>query len=391
VRVGSKNCSIVHYLLGDVWKCDDGQTVSSSATLLKNERIWIDLGTVPLTISGTYEYYTLGFCGKAACGQGTLASPVSGADRCSFSVSQGIIYSQMGQQLGTSYVVPDKTCVLSWPAGSRHICGNLEEQCSSDNDCSGHAYGNKECNARTLQTYGCNSLSLPSGITSQNGIYQLDNLPSITSDPGNVIKSKCELKSTIQVQCCGDTDCGTNMFCDNNPSSPTAWTCQNKVQCKKDVDCGTSVQCDWTTNNLKTPSCENGQCTFKEQKVDCCLDKNCDEGSFCNANHKCEVGLGHDINAANSNASTINGNLSPSLSGNSSTGTTILVIFLIIIGGSIGFFVYVKNKKNKSSHKEIKEEKSKEIKSSEKHCTKCGHPLKKGSKFCTKCGNSHKK
>ena len=54
---------------------------------------------------------------------------------------------------------------MTWNAGSRHICGNLEEQCSSDSDCSGHTYGNKECYQRTLQSYGCRDLSLPPGLS----------------------------------------------------------------------------------------------------------------------------------------------------------------------------------------------------------------------------------
>jgi len=77
--------------------------------------------------------------------------------------------------------------------------------------------------------------------------------------------------------------------------------------------------------------------------------------------------------------SITSGSQEPSLS-KSSTGTTILIIFLILIAGSVGFFIYAKNKK-KGHHKE-----EKEVQHLGKHCTKCGHPLKSGSKFCTKCG-----
>ena len=67
--------------------------------------------------------------------------------------------------------------------------------------------------------------------------------------------------------------------------------------------------------------------------------------------------------------------------GTSRTGSIIVIIFLILIGGSITYFIYDKNKKTQLKTK-VKED----IVASGKHCTKCGNLLKSGSKFCTGCG-----
>jgi len=78
---------------------------------------------------------------------------------------------------------------------------------------------------------------------------------------------------------------------------------------------------------------------------------------------------------------SITGGLTEVSGKSSSTGTIILVIFLILIGGSIAYFIYTKNKK-----KELKKKVKKEIKTKAKHCTKCGSLLRPNSKFCTKSG-----
>lgn len=91
------------------------------------------------------------------------------------------------------------------------------------------------------------------------------------------------------------------------------------------------------------------------------------------------------VSADELNNSEISGQTSASTSKGSSTGMIILIIFLILIGGSIGFFVYVKNKKAKSKSSKKSEETTNKAK-----CKKCGHDLKLNSKFCTKCGEKQR-
>lgn len=285
-RAGSKNCRIESNILGaKYYVCDDGYSIkSTTATLNKNYQIWIDYGATQRTMSGNYEYYALGFCGTGACSQGTHGVPVPGAVRCAFT-SKKTIYEKGGQLIGVSYVVPDRDCVLSW-AGKRYICGNLEEKCSNDADCSGHTYGNKECYARTLQTYGCKQLSLPSGVGSIAGELIGDNrLPGLTAPSYSGVKSRCEIIKAVPVQCCGDTDCGSSFVCDK-----TSFTCKEASQapCTKDYDCGVSVQCDYNIKQLKTPKCASGKCGYSTTTVECCYDINCPTGYYCDASKKCQ-------------------------------------------------------------------------------------------------------
>ena len=72
----------------------------------------------------------------------------------------------------------------------------------------------------------------------------------------------------------------------------------------------------------------------------------------------------------------------------SSIGIIILVVFLILIGGAVGFYFY----RNKSKNVVSKEAPvQREVLSSGKHCTKCGNSLNANSRFCTKCGERLKR
>lgn len=265
------------------WGCNDAiKSSSSQITLKPGQTIWSS-GSFTSTASITNTVYKnqLSFCGRAGCTTGVLIS----SSNCVMTESQGTIYTTSGSNVGKSYTVPSGSCVLSWHFGDRTICGNLEEQCTSDTDCSGHTYGNKECYARTLQTYGCNQLPLPSGVQYIGGVLVgKDIVPGVTTNPTySGVTSRCEIKSAVQVSCCSDTDCGSNMFCDTS-----TFTCKTKVQCTQDTDCGVSIQCDYSTNKLKTPKCSSGQCTYSEQSVECCQDLNCPSGYTCNSEHKCQ-------------------------------------------------------------------------------------------------------
>lgn len=94
------------------------------------------------------------------------------------------------------------------------------------------------------------------------------------------------------------------------------------------------------------------------------------------------IGIENSINGSKISSNVVSNSLSKS----SSAGVIILIVVLVLIAGSIGLFVYNKNKKGKTPSKK-KEESSKE-KHSGKYCTKCGAPLKEGSNFCAKCGRN---
>lgn len=284
IYLGSQNCGTKSFLGVKYYSCDDKVLKSFNTGLVKLDipkgyTVWADRSvSVNIVLVGQKLVTNLG------------ASVLS--DSCTFTPSVGNkITDKDGLDLGISYTVPVgsgvgtlDSCVLSWVDGSRHICGNLEEQCASDSDCVGHTYGNKECNNRVLQTYGCRELGVPSNLVNDGGVfYQKDSASGYSNV--NVVTSRCEIKSAVGVQCCGDTDCGSNAVCDK-----TSWTCKapSSVECKVASDCKVSTQCDFVTSKLRTPTCTNNVCGFKDVSVGCCGDSNCAVGFFCNAQNTCE-------------------------------------------------------------------------------------------------------
>lgn len=288
---GSQNCRLEANIFGSYMECDDGvrfQTgVLDDYKLYEGEILWTALGVSGIDIYGTRKNVRLVFCGRSGgCGY-YGGVPVLGADRCKFPSNQeGKIYSEGGSLIKTNAayysVATEGTCVLAWQRGDEHLCGYKEETCTRDSDCGGHTYGNQECYARTLQTYGCVEYGTPVGS-------EIDRFPwesgwGSGGDEYSYGKS-CEQISAQQVQCCGDTDCATvgeNMFCDTS-----TFTCKQEVVCTQDVQCGTSIQCDWITKQLKKPVCRSGQCTFETTPVDCCIDNNCPENYYCTASREC--------------------------------------------------------------------------------------------------------
>jgi hypothetical protein len=239
-------------------------------------------GQSSLTVKFTRQ--RLAFTGRAASGSGGV--PVK-SDSCSFTTSKGTIKGSDGADLGTSYTVPLGDCVLSWQSGDRHICGNLEEKCDLDTDCASHTYGNNECTGRTLQTYGCKKYDIPSNVAYIDGQYRYTGYDNIVgSSTFNGIISRCEITSAVNVQCCGDTDCGSSFVCDKN-----SWTCKPaaQVECTRASDCGVSTQCDYITKKIKTPTCTSNKCGYSEKAVDCCIDSNCAADKYCAADNKCEL------------------------------------------------------------------------------------------------------
>ena len=295
--VGSQNCRVARLLRNlyiASWTCDDEQALTL---------------TYPLTIKGGQQIYSNGevsisynsysnhlvFCGRSGCDIGV---PVSGADGCSFQTNKDIYDTKSGSLLkkssGTiSYTVNNNECVLSYQQGDRHICGNFEEQCSSDNDCGGHTYGTAECSGRTVQQYGCTQLKeIPTGIQNIDGEYVHYDTVQDKGNYNTIPKSRCDIKSAKQVQCCGDTDCGSDSTCDNNPASTTAWTCRprNTVQCTSDIDCGVSQQCNINKKEMEVPYCTaQKKCDYKKvSDVKCCSSSDCATGYFCDSDKTCK-------------------------------------------------------------------------------------------------------
>ena len=347
VWIGSQNCALTDTLWCVTWECDDG--VQGLRIMSPGDNIYLKKCSRDLEDTLQIEIYVskLKYSGSS-CGAGGV--PVSGADGCSFQPNGGKIYDlgmQNPQQV-TSFVVPlttpSPTCIMSWISGKRHICGYKEESCSIDSDCGGHTYGNKECSSKTLQEYGCSNYGqdISSNLEEvSGGLLNTEGDSEGYNDDANAPSSgeadfgkRCEIISSTPVQCCGDTDCGNEMFCDIE-----TFTCQEKAKCKEDSDCGVSLQCDWTTNLLKTPKCENKKCIYSESNVGCCLDKNCEEGYFCNSEKECEE---KTLNSQNSSfeESTSFGTKSSASKG----GKIILIIVLILVLGSVGYFIYSKNK-----------------------------------------------
>lgn len=275
--IGSGNCQ---YKTIGGWTCNNLKKVTSSTEMQPNEYIFTKSGQTKANIQNKVYKEQLYFTGKSAS---TIGVQVSGADGCKFNPEGDTIYSETGskQTVTGSYTVPARECILSYQRNNRWICGYLEEQCDSDDDCGGHTYGNQECMGRTLQTYGC--------VEFGSTVSERDRLPfesgwgsNNPQTSSNTFGKRCEITSAQQVQCCGDTDCGSSMFCDTSD-----FTCKTEVECTKDSDCGVSVICDWTTKELKTPKCSGGKCDYDTESVECCLDTNCPAGYYCTADKEC--------------------------------------------------------------------------------------------------------
>jgi hypothetical protein len=297
--VGSGNCGVKNpWYTSPFYQCSNERKLTARSVQLKpGELIYFGyrgLGTESMSYRIELIKEKLIFTGASGSNNGVA---VPGADSCTFRPSGNTIYTSTNRLAGkrsvTSYTVPSQppaNCVLSFQQGNRHICGYEEESCQLDNECGGHTFGNKECNARTLQTYGCRNYGTPTSggdrAPSTSGWGTDASRPTRSGDAD--FGKRCEITSAKRVQCCGDNDCGTGAFCDVDPNSATAFTCQQEVECRQDADCGVSEQCDAFSNEIKTAECRNGQCVRDSEKVECCADFNCAEGEFCSLDNQCE-------------------------------------------------------------------------------------------------------
>lgn len=376
--VGSSNCHLESYWYGaHAWQCDDEakhqyEMIPNSQVYVRS-KTWDVVGDTNALVEIKIIRPQLGFCGRSGGGgeETTCGVEVSGADGCKFSPINNVVYTSTSSLTGktqtSSYTVSMQQCVLAFQSGDRHICGYKEESCSLDNDCGGHTYGNKECNGRILQNYGCRDYGTP--------IDEKDRGPFDSgwgsdkqkpSQSGNAdFGKRCEIINAENVECCGDTDCGTNYFCDKS-----TFTCKENVECNKDYDCGVSVQCDQYTLTLKKPRCNNGKCGFDESKVECCSNTNCN-GGYCDE-YKCQ--------SSSSNANVLKkdmqGITGAAIGDNGSKSKwIILIVVVLVIAGGLGFYFFNKNKSHPSSPIE-----------SGKKCASCNSINDEGMKFCTNCG-----
>jgi len=232
------------------------------------------------------------------------------------------------------------------------------------------------------------------------------------------------------VECCYDGDCkwkGENYVCD-----PTTFMCSESKPCNSDIECQVIGQTTCLDNTETLWTCDlnevwypkKGTCMKSTKEVLCCSDDDCGTEEYCNKEEGCKLRynlencpsercciyggdykekecgsslqccilVGSLVGVCEEDCSQVDkeelenenfqgGNASSLSEKSSSTGTIILIVFLILIGGSVAYFVYVKNKKKK-----LKTKVKKELKTKEKHCTKCGNLLSSKNKFCTKCG-----
>ncbi len=206
--------------------------------------------------------------------------------------------------------------------------------------------------------YDCSSIS--SSCESTNGKYNLISSICDKNKLDDYGKGKC-VSTKEEVKCCNGNDggvnsCGSEQYCDYEEG------CKGVFR-----DCP-SNSCCLSGGDYKEKICDVGQCCTSQ-------------GSFIGlCAEDCSKLDSEDLDSLSSS-----GNLSPSKSG-SSTGKTILIIFLILIVGSAGFFIYAKNKEKK---KRLKQKVKKEIQGHSKKCRKCrkcGSLISPKSKFCTKCG-----
>jgi len=278
----------------------------------------------------------------------------------------------------------------------RRQCDNTCDDCEKDIDCAslypkqieynGRSLGGT-CSSGQLILYGCENLG-------SNVCLEKDILPDGSEKCINEVEKKgCDIvnRITTGIECCSSDDCqgAGEFFCEWQ--SDTTSKCVLKAVCEKDKDCGTSDKCDSVKKEIIAPVCTNGQCEEKTlEEVECCRSSDCQDSEYCNSDYICTA-IPQNINIEDLDSIENTGKTSSSLSkGSSSTGIIILIVFLILIGGSIGYFFYVKSKKKVKLKPKEKKEEPKEVPKG-KFCPKCGGVLREKSRFCTKCGVKVKK
>jgi len=267
------------------------------------------------------------------------------------------------------------------------------------------------------------------GQSGNRKIYNVEKINSVSGKCYSIPKSI----ALSNVECCEDVDCLNLGFGAKYVCNPDNWKCEETKPCNSQLDCestfgegvcenreiikwvcdtnkkwgnyaGTCVnivrkvsQCAYDCSNneyyneeeglfkslKKILNCPSGKCcipggNYKEKlcygSLQCCNL----EGSFvgtcaedCSQIHKKDL----------SEDKITGGVTGVSEKKSSSTGIIILIITLALIGGTIAYFLYTKNKGTK-----LKKEVKKDLEEKGKHCAKCKNLLNPKDKFCIKCG-----
>lgn len=201
------------------------------------------------------------------------------------------------------------------------------------------------------------------------GVHYITGEPEITSYPSSISFTSGESeKLEFKIKNIADENGAftLNLDCDGARTTLSG----NKLLLKPDES--EIVTAEITTSTDET---KNIECNFE---VYATKDNSKYDGIIFNVEVKPIEKKTYSSNSdiEKSTTSGITGNV-VSVSTGSPTGIIILIIFLVLIGSSIGFFIYVKNKKNKKPNKKT---------SAKTKCRKCGHTLRPNAKFCTKCG-----
>jgi hypothetical protein len=286
---GGLNCRVVQdisTLYIRQYRCDDQITLKSASSggafpmqISKGQSIFSDRAT-----SISFRVYNTRLAYTGASSDAFAGIPVQGSQSCVWDLSLGKPADKNFNPLSLSYTVPPNDCILS-KAGTQSLCGNIYDECSSDDDCNGYPInGNQVCTGNTLMTYRClNKNGLPSGVSEVSGGKYVGQ-PTITPDPNKYSGTGkvCTVDQTLNhpVSCCPSSNiCGTNAFC-----NPETFNCEPTIKCSVNSDCNTAPKCDFVNLVSEVPYCNAGSCDFKKKAVECCVDANCAVTQSCTNN-----------------------------------------------------------------------------------------------------------
>ncbi|GAF79117.1 unnamed protein product, partial [marine sediment metagenome] len=265
------------------------------------------------------------------------------------------------------------------------------------------------------------------GTSGNRKIYSVDPVYSTSGKCYSIPKSV----ALSNVECCEDVDCLSLGFGAKYVCNPDNWKCEKTKPCNSQLDCestfgegicenhkmnkwvcdinkkwgdyaGTCInsirevsQCPSDCSSKEYYNEEEGICKSLKKILNCPSGKCCISGGsykekLCRSSFQCCTLQGSFVGVCAEDCFQLNkedlentgmtGRVT-GVSEKSSTGIIIAVIFFILIGGAIAYFVYTKKKGTK-----LKKDVKKDLKEKGKHCKKCGKLLGPKDKFCTGCG-----
>lgn len=215
----------------------------------------------------------------------------------------------------------------------------------------------------------------------------------------STIGNDCYLIPTTKlgetVECCSSSEC-KGQYSNQEVLCTDDFKCGFEKSCNSDFDCGATETCEedngkyYAVNSYcdksKLDSYEKGFCESKKEEVKCCSET-CGSGEFCDYEVGCkevsylgsegQIKTGVQGENIEGDSADITGSVIGA--GGSSKGGIILAIFVILIAGSIGYFVYTRRQASVPVQQPV-------TKPAGGFCTKCGTTLGAGATFCNKCG-----